>query len=920
MATMQTTFSGVQHPAMMTSQPTYNVPAMMSHPVMPSSLVNMVPSHMPNQMSASTSYAMPSVSASKSTRVSQQIWLTDSGATNHMTHDLNNLSLASPYPQHDTVQTANGEGLQVTHIGDSLLRTLYKANGRILFKGLCNNGLYPIPSLAALPSAPVFSANQAITCHPSNPIVSLMLHKSKMSVVKDTSPMVCQSCMEEKFAKLPLQSVSTRSVIPFEVIHSDLWGPTPCISIDGFRYYAIFVDECTRFCWMFTLLNKLDLHSVFATFYQFVYTQCSAKIKILQNDGGGEYIGHTFQSFLTTNGIVHQKSCPYTPEQNGLAERKHKHIVETAITLLQNAKLPSKFWSYACQTATYLINRMPSSVIDHNSPFESLHSAIPDIQLLRNILVFPIEPSSSPTINVPPFPSSPIPASQSIIAQDSPAAMVPEFSTDSLQVVISIPPMNLHHMQTRSKSGIFKKKALIAPFHSDSTVDFTQTEPTTYKTALKVPVWFDVMKEEIEALHSQNTWALVNLPSQKHLVGCKWVFKIKRNADGTIARHKARLVAKGFSQEQGLDYGKTFSPVVKPTTLDVKNAFLHDILQEELYMSQPPGFEDVRYPSLVCKLHKSLYGLKQAPRAWNDRFTQFVPHLGFSNTYSDNSLFVKHVGSSIVILLLYVDDIIITSSATDAIQQVISALRKKFDIKDLGSLHFFLGIQITKTKAGLFLSQEKCIQDLLKKTKMFDSKSAAIPCLPYSRLLKDDGQPYNNPSLYRSIVGALQHLVFTRPDIAFSIHQVSQFMQAPMESHFTSVKRILRYLKGSLSTGITYTKGEMVLKSFSDADWARDPNDRRSTTGLVVFLGNNPIARSSKKQQTVSRSSTEAEYRALSSTTAELDWIQQILHFLRIKLQYTPVLFCDNMSAISLSFNLVQHQRTKHIEVDVHFV
>ncbi|KAM1197464.1 hypothetical protein ACFX2G_009137 [Malus domestica] len=164
MATMQTTFSGVQHPAMMTSQPTYNVPAMMSHPVMPSSLVNMVPSHMPNQMSASTSYAMSSVSASKSTRVSQQIWLTDSGATNHMTHDLNNLSLASPYPQHDTVQTANGEGLQVTHIGDSLLRTLYKANGRILFKGLCNNGLYPIPSLAALPSAPVFSANQAITC------------------------------------------------------------------------------------------------------------------------------------------------------------------------------------------------------------------------------------------------------------------------------------------------------------------------------------------------------------------------------------------------------------------------------------------------------------------------------------------------------------------------------------------------------------------------------------------------------------------------------------------------------------------------------------------------------------------------------------------------------------------------------------
>lgn len=166
---------------------------------------------------------------------------------------------------------------------------------------------------------------------------------------------------------------------------------------------------------------------------------------------------------------------------------------------------------------------------------------------------------------------------------------------------------------------------------------------------------------------------------------------------------------------------------------------------------------------------------------------------------------------------------------------------------------------------------------------MLNSKAAATPCLPYSRLLKDDGQPYNNPSLYRSIVGALQYLVFIRPDIAFSVHQVSQFMQAYMESHFTAVKRILRYVKGSLSTGITYTKGEMVFKSFNDANWAGDPNDRRSTTGLVMFLGNNLISWSSKKQQTVSRSFIEAEYRALSSTTAELDWIKQILHFLRIK-------------------------------------
>ncbi|KAM1225391.1 hypothetical protein ACFX2G_045116 [Malus domestica] len=492
-------------------------------------------------------------------------------------------------------------------------------------------------------------------------------------------------------------------------------------------------------------------------------------------------------------------------------------------------------------------------------------------------------------------------------------------------------------MQTRSKSGIVKKKALLTTFDESPPVDLSLVEPATYKSALKVPVWFNAMTEELDALYKQGTWSLVPLPPQKNLVGCKWVFKVKKHSDGSIARHKARLVAKGFSQEPGLDYGETFSPVVKPTIvrlvlalaaqfdwplrqLDVKNVFLHGVLQEEVYMAQPPRFVDATHPEFVCKLHKSLYGLKQAPRAWNERFTAFLPFLGFQHTYSDSSLFVKHAGESVVILLLYVDDIIITGSSSAAITQVIHSLKTEFDIKDLGTLHFFLGIQITRHTNGLFLSHTKYIRDLLHKTEMIGSKSCDTPCLPYNRLLKDDGQPYNNPTMYKSIVGALQYLTFTRPDIAFSVHQVCQFMQAPMNSHFTAVKRILRYLKGTMHLGLTYSKGDLNLKSFSDADWAGDPNDRRSTTGLVVFLGTNPISWSSKKQQTVSRSSTEAEYRALSSTAAELDWIQQLLAFLKVSVRFTHVLFCDNLSAIALSFNPVQHPRTKHIEIDVHFV
>ncbi|CAN6726258.1 unnamed protein product [Malus baccata var. baccata] len=392
-------------------------------------------------------------------------------------------------------------------------------------------------------------------------------------------------------------------------------------------------------------------------------------------------------------------------------------------------------------------------------------------------------------------------------------------------------------MQTRRKNGIIKKKAFLSAIHPSDVTDLSLIEPTSHKSALKCPVWVQAMKEEIDALHTQKTWSLVSLPSTKNLVGCKWVFKIKRHSDGTIARHKAHPVVKPTTVRIVLALAAHFNWSLRQ--LDVKNAFLHGILQNGVYMVQPPGFEDSTYPNLT--------------------------------TYSDSSLFVKTVDSTLIILLLYVDDIIITGNDSLAVQQVIQSLTSEFDIKDLGPLHYFLGIQISRTGTGLFLSQHKYVHDLLVKTEMVDSKPCDTPCLPYTRLLKDDGEPFNNPTLYRSVVGALQYLTFTRPDIAFSVHQVCQFMQCPMISHYTAVKRILRYLKGTMDYGLSYSRTDLDIKAFSDADWASDPNDRRSTTGLIVYLGGNPISWSSKKQQTVSKSSTEAEYRALSSTAAELD-------------------------------------------------
>ncbi|KAM2702412.1 hypothetical protein EV2_004130 [Malus domestica] len=587
-----------------------------------------------NTVFSQPSQSTPGMSSTPAT--SPQVWIADSGATNHMTADFNNLTLATPYPTSETVHTANGEGLTVSHIGSTILKPhihpiklnsiLYvpklsqnllsvhrlcldnncwlifdaynfwiqdKATGRILFKGICSNGLYPIPSLANHHPAsqksilqPTAFLGQLVTFtiwhsrlgHPSNPIVSLMLSKAKIPCTKASLPVLCQSCLEGKFSKLPFHCSVNKAVKPFEVVHSDIWGPAPCISADGFRYYVTFIDECTRFCWLFPLINKSDLFDSFVGFYSFVLNQFSVSLQMLQSDGGGEYLSHRFQRFLKEKGISHQISCPYTPEQNGLAERKHRHLVETTITLLQNAQLPSHFWSFGCQTANYLINRMPSATLQNKSPFELLFGDLPAISHLRvfgctcypllkpynntklqqkttkcvflgyaskykgyicyevlshrfyisrhvifdelefpyaalltavtslhkistqsstaapfthplpipnslNELVtflshssshtssIPVSPSlSSHSPVVPPLhhsvstppslvPSQPVtsnPVSQSITAAANSCPALPvatTFSPDSLQVVLPIPPLNLHPMQTRSKSG-----------------------------------------------------------------------------------------------------------------------------------------------------------------------------------------------------------------------------------------------------------------------------------------------------------------------------------------------------------------------------------------------------------------------------------------------------------------------------------
>ncbi|GJW20212.1 putative RNA-directed DNA polymerase [Tanacetum coccineum] len=433
----------------------------------------------------------------------------------------------------------------------------------------------------------------------------------------------------------------------------------------------------------------------------------------------------------------------------------------------------------------------------------------------------------------------------------------------------------------------------------------TITEPTSFTVAYNSPEWHQAMKEEYDALIKNGTWSLVPRASNTNVVDGKWVYRLKRDKNGAITCYKARFVAKVFRQQPGIDFHETVSLVVKSTTiravlslavtnnwplrqLDVHNAFLHGNLKEQVYMKQPLGFIDPQRPNHVCLLHKSLYGLKQAPRAWFELLSKALFNLGNNKGTIDN---------------------------------IISQLGSDFALKDLGPLNYFLGIEIVPHVSSILLSQKKYILKLLQSGGLSNCNLVSYPIVTPSSLSLDDSATFSNPVKYRQVVGSLQYVNLSRHDITFAVNKVCQYMHASTENHWFTVKRILRYLHGTVEHGmlIRRSSGSILqaftsvlwkcnhdtsLEAFSDADWTGDSDDRRSTGGFSIYLGSNLISWTTRKQRTVSRSSIEAEYKAVADIIAELTWLQALIHELRIRSFSTPILWCDNLGATYLSATL----------------
>ncbi|KAJ9553800.1 hypothetical protein OSB04_017845 [Centaurea solstitialis] len=953
-----------------------------------------------------------------------------------------------------------------------------------------------------------------------------------------TKVSLCSACEKGKQTRASFKSKQISSISsPLQLLHMDLFGPVNVQSIAGKKYTLVIVDEYSRYTWVFFLRSKSDAPEEIILFVRKMERLNNLTVRSIRSDHGTEFKNSTLETFFDQKGISQNFSSVRTPQQNGVAERRNRTLIEAARSMLSEANLATQFWAEAVNTACYTQNRSLIVKRFRRTPYELFRNRKPSIEHLhifgcvcyilnnkdnlgkfdsksddgiflgyssisKTYRVFnkrrqaieetihvkfdesgptfphphenseinqwadsffqvPEPPIADPTPQnlpdgfeeEPPIPSTEISTPPLInatpITQITPSEPdQPTNSEDFSQTTVSEPtPTNLlpdPSANEASTSGqVYQPPALrwtkdhpidqvlgnpssgIKTRHQSGNVCLyvnfiSENEPKEIDDVLRDPAWVSAMQEELAEFIRNNVWLLVPRPRKRTIIGSKWIFRNKLDEIGTIIRNKARLVAQGYRQEEGIDYDETFAPVArleairlflafaahmnfKVYQMDIKNAFLNGKLNEEVYVAQPPGFVDPKFPDHVYKLNKALYGLKQAPRAWfpthcsssypsneypqpqkaspvqprdldfainfwhttrssthtmaynprkkttnpdpetktifrdydtkqaqgmkskskkddYDTLSTFLLSKAFVRGKIDSTLFLKKYPKHILLVQIYVDDIIFGSTNPKLCEKFELLMKSEYKMSMMGELTFFLGLQIKQSEKGIFINQGKYVHEMLKKFDLTSCTPMKTPMAPPLTLDKDSkGKPVD-VTLYRGMIGSLLYLTASRPDIMYSTCLCARYQAEPKESHLTAVKRIFRYLKGTPNLGLWYSKDSgFDLTAYSDSDFAGCKFDRKSTTGGCHLLGGKLVSWTSKKQNSVSTSTAEAEYVAAGICCAQVLWLRNQLQDYDIQLSKIPI-YCDNTSAIAIANNPVLHSKTKHIEVRYHFI
>ncbi|KAJ9539006.1 hypothetical protein OSB04_031739 [Centaurea solstitialis] len=769
----------------------------------------------------------------------------------------------------------------------------------------------------------------------------------------------CQ-CEKGKQTRASFKSKQISSISsPLQLLHMDLFGPVNVQSIAGKKYTLVIVDEYSRYTWVFFLRSKSDAPEEIILFVRKMERLNNLAVRSIRSDHGTEFKNSTRKPSSIRK--VSLRTSHLKPSI------EHLHIFGCVCYILNNkdnlGKFNSKsddgiFLGYSSISKTYCVfNKRRQTIeetihvkFDESGPtFPHPHENSKNNQWADSFFQVPDIPIADPSPQDlpdgfeedPPTPPTqisipPIINATPITQVTPPEPDQPTNSEDFSQTTVSEPaPTNLlpdPSVNEVSTSGqVYQPPAL--RWTKDHPIDQVLGNPSSeIDDALRDPAWVSAMQEELAEFIRNNVWLLVPRPRKRTIIGSKWIFRNKLDEIGTIIRNKARLVAQGYRQEEGIDYDETFAPVArleairlflafaahmnfKVFQMDIKNAFLNGKLNEEVYVAQPPGFVDPKFPDHVYKLNKALYGLKQAPRAWYDTLSTFLLSKGFVRRKIDSTLFLKKYPKHILLVQIYVDDIIFGSTNPKLCEKFELLMKSEYKMSMMGELTFFLGLQIKQSEKGIFINQGKYVHEMLKKFDLTSCTPMKTPMAPPLSLDKDSkGKPVD-VTLYRGMIGSLLYLTASRPDIMYSTCLCARYQAEPKESHLTAVKGIFRYLKGTPNLGLWYSKDSgFDLTAYSDSDFAGFKIDRKSTTGGCHLLGGKLVSWTSKKQNSVSTSTAEAEYVAARICCAQVLWLRNQLQDYDIQLSKIPI-YCDNTSAIAIANNPVLLSRQSTLKM-----